>query len=497
MSSPLSPIGWPLAAAALAAGGPEPVDGLGWLVAAVTCSAVGVALVRGRRRAVLVAEAGHELRGPLCAARLALEGVERGDARGGAARGRSRAPARGLARPTISWRRRAACTAATPWSPSTWARSRARPPPAGTRSRAPTAAGLALGGAVRGGRRARATGCASPRRSATSSPTRSSTARGTVSIAVRAEAGAVRVEVADAGPGLPAPVADLVAAGRHRRDRRGHGLAIAEGIARRHGGRLAAAPSAARGAARARAPSPRPDGGHLIARRRVVTRRRRAVVLLGLALVLGALAASDVARREAGLRAQLGPPVEVVVARATLPAGAPPARGRSRPAPRPASLRARRAPRAAGGARRAAARGAVSRHGAITPSLIDAGGPPGAPVRAGERAADVLAVGSPAVVMPGARVDVLVDARGGGRVAGGAELALEDVEVLAAAAAPAGSGGPREDGAARVAATLRVSVRQAVYLAAAQAFARELRLLARAPGDRRRTGTVSVGEGLR
>jgi pilus assembly protein CpaB len=48
-----------------------------------------------------------------------------------------------------------------------------------------------------------------------------------------------------------------------------------------------------------------------------------------------------------------------------------------------------------------------------------------------------------------------------------------------------------------VAATLRVSVRQAVYLAAAQAFARELRLLARAPGDRRRTGTVSVGEGLR
>ena len=43
-----------------------------------------------------------------------------------------------------------------------------------------------------------------------------------------------------------------------------------------------------------------------------------------------------------------------------------------------------------------------------------------------------------------------------------------------------------------VAATLRVTVRQAVYLAAAGSFAREIRLLARAPGDRRREGTVSA-----
>ena len=228
-----------------------------------------------------------------------------------------------------------------------------------------------------------------------------------------------------------------------------------------------------------------------------MTRRRRAVLLLGLAVVLGALAASDVARREAGLRAQLGPPVAVVVARATLPAGRRLRAGdlalrhvprRYAPAERPAL------PEELVGQRLAVP---VSRHSAITPSLIDVGGPPGAPVRAGERAADVLAVGSPAVVMPGARVDVLVTREGEGGSPAGAELALEDVEVLAAAAAPAGSGGPREDGAARVAATLRVSVRQAVYLAAAQAFARELRLLARAPGDRRHTGTVSVGEGLR
>ena len=44
-------------------------------------------------------------------------------------------------------------------------------------------------------------------------------------------------------------------------------------------------------------------------------------------------------------------------------------------------------------------------------------------------------------------------------------------------------------------ATLRVTVRQAVYLTAAQNFAREIRLLARAPGDRRRQGGTSVGAG--
>ena len=49
----------------------------------------------------------------------------------------------------------------------------------------------------------------------------------------------------------------------------------------------------------------------------------------------------------------------------------------------------------------------------------------------------------------------------------------------------------------RVAATLRVSVAQAVYLAAAQSFAREVRLLPRAAGDRGRTGEIAVGPQLR
>jgi pilus assembly protein CpaB len=48
-----------------------------------------------------------------------------------------------------------------------------------------------------------------------------------------------------------------------------------------------------------------------------------------------------------------------------------------------------------------------------------------------------------------------------------------------------------------VALSLRVTLRQAVYLAAAQSFARELRVLPRAIGDRRRVGTgMRVGEGL-
>ena len=52
-----------------------------------------------------------------------------------------------------------------------------------------------------------------------------------------------------------------------------------------------------------------------------MTRRRRAAALLGLALLLGVLAASDVAGREAALRRQLGPTVPVVVVRTPLRAG--------------------------------------------------------------------------------------------------------------------------------------------------------------------------------
>ena len=46
-------------------------------------------------------------------------------------------------------------------------------------------------------------------------------------------------------------------------------------------------------------------------------------------------------------------------------------------------------------------------------------------------------------------------------------------------------------------ASLRVTVRQAVYLAAAQTFARDIRLLPRAAGDAARGAQgMSVGSGL-
>jgi pilus assembly protein CpaB len=224
-----------------------------------------------------------------------------------------------------------------------------------------------------------------------------------------------------------------------------------------------------------------------------VSRRRRAVALLGLALVLGGLAASDVARREAAVRAQLGPAVEVVVARADLAAGRAVGAGDlglRRVPVRYAPVGAATMPETLIGQRLAAP---VERGGYLGAAMVarepDVAGPP---VRRGERAVEVIALGARELVVAGARVDVLVTREDGS--AAGTELALEDVEVLAARAAPPGA---RDDGAERVAATLRVSVRDAVFLAAAQSFARELRLLPRAAGDDGRTGSIVVGQGLR
>jgi pilus assembly protein CpaB len=226
-----------------------------------------------------------------------------------------------------------------------------------------------------------------------------------------------------------------------------------------------------------------------------VSRRRRAFFLLGLALVLGGLAASDVARREAAVRAQLGPPVEVLVARTDLAPGRELRAGdlavRRIPA-RYAPVGAAAVPETLIGRRLAAA---VPRGGPLGPGLLetapDVAGPP---VRRGERAAEVVGLGAPGLVVPGARVDVLVTRDGQGGEVAGTELALEDVEVLAAR--PAGRGAS-DDGSRRVAATLRVTVRDAVYLAAAQSFAREVRLLPRAAGDRERSGRLTVGPELR
>ncbi len=67
--------------------------------------------------------------------------------------------------------------------------------------------------------------------------------RGRIELSAHELGDRVRIEVLDDGPGLPATVAELAARPRAGRGRRGRGLAIAADIARRHGGRLASAPS--------------------------------------------------------------------------------------------------------------------------------------------------------------------------------------------------------------------------------------------------------------
>ena len=221
-----------------------------------------------------------------------------------------------------------------------------------------------------------------------------------------------------------------------------------------------------------------------------MTRRRRALLLGGLALVLGGLAASNVAGREAALERRIGGLVDVVVAREPIAAGA---------RIRASMLAIRRVPRRfAPAGTTGLPQALVGRRTSVdvpadadlTAGMIggDGAGPAGPPVQRGERIANVTALGSPELIVPGSRVDVLVTSEPADGAAGEAVLALEDVEVVAAAAASAGDAAAASKSTAgpRVVASLRVTLRQAVYLAAAQDFARELRLLPRASGDRAR-----------
>ena len=214
-----------------------------------------------------------------------------------------------------------------------------------------------------------------------------------------------------------------------------------------------------------------------------MTRRRRAAALLGLALLLGVLAASDVAGREAALRRQLGPTVRVVVVRSPLKAGQRISRAAlaMREVPeRYAPPGALREPDAAVGQRAAVA---IAQRTDLDAALLavpgaDAG-PPGPALRRGERALDLVAVAAADAVVAGVRVDVLVTSDGRAGAPGTTRLALADVEVLAVRPAPATGAGDVDDGLPRLLATLRVTVRQAVALTAAAAGARQVRLLRR------------------
>jgi pilus assembly protein CpaB len=101
----------------------------------------------------------------------------------------------------------------------------------------------------------------------------------------------------------------------------------------------------------------------------------------------------------------------------------------------------------------------------------------------------------------GTRVDVLVSTEtgaGGGRTV----MALAGVELLQLAETGGGYGDPGGSASTdptstgpTALGTLRVTLRQAIYLTAADNFAREIRLLARPPRDRSPAGAaVSQGQ---
>jgi pilus assembly protein CpaB len=220
----------------------------------------------------------------------------------------------------------------------------------------------------------------------------------------------------------------------------------------------------------------------------VSARRRRGLLLLAVALASGGLAASEVHEQERRAAEQLGPPVDVLVAARELRAGERVRRG---------AVAIRRVPArfvppdvlssAAGvvGARPAVP---VVSGGYLGAGLFEGGegGRGSDGLRRGERAVTVEVAGGAAMasLVPGVRVDVLVSTDGGtGR--GLTTMALGGVELLRL-----GEAGTRSDssGAPTALATLRVSLRQAIYLTAADNFAREIRVLARPPGDHSRAG---------
>jgi pilus assembly protein CpaB len=228
-------------------------------------------------------------------------------------------------------------------------------------------------------------------------------------------------------------------------------------------------------------------------------RRRRGLLLLSLALASGGLAASQVSERERSVEAKIAPLLPVVVASRDIPPDEP---------LRPADMAVERVPArfvppdALGApARLTGARAAVpvAAGAYLTSGLLQGAAAPGeGPLKPGERALELgVAGGGLALATPGSRVDVLVSTQrhdGAGRTF----VALEDVALLdlrpaGGAALPAGE--TMDQPPATALATLRVTARQAVYLAAAESFAHEIRLLARPPGDRRRTGPVAVSEG--
>jgi pilus assembly protein CpaB len=232
----------------------------------------------------------------------------------------------------------------------------------------------------------------------------------------------------------------------------------------------------------------------------VTARRRRGALLLSVALASGGLAASHIHERERRAAERLGPLVDVLVATRDLPADSRMPRdavGLRRVPARFAPPDALSSGSGIVGARTAAP---VAAGGYLTAGLFagpDAGRGNGA-ARRGERAVTVEVAGGAVLagLAQGDRVDVLVstESTAGGRT----QMALAGAELLGMGDAPTG-GYAEADAAARAGptalATLRVTLPQAIYLTAADNFAREIRLLVRPAGDRSRAGgAISQGQ---
>jgi signal transduction histidine kinase len=211
----------------------------GWGLASLLALLLALLQARLARRAAAVARACHELRGPLGAARLALAAMER----------RGEIPAARMAGLDLELRRaglalddlggRAVAQRSEPIAVAELLEEQiavchlvaqalgselvlGTVPPGvhvlGDRVRLAQAIGNLIVNAVQHG-------------------------GGRIELAARRAGEAIRIEVSDDGPGLPAGVVTLAGrrsgAGPH-----GHGLAVAANVARVHGGRLAPAPSA-------------------------------------------------------------------------------------------------------------------------------------------------------------------------------------------------------------------------------------------------------------
>ena len=232
----------------------------GWLALLMWALAASALHLRGRRQLVRVARAGHEVRGPLCTAQLALDGLEpsaRVEAIGLELRRAT------LALDDLSGRRRDAIAAVEigrllsdaehVWralAEAHGATLAVEPGDAlvrGDRLRLTQACANLVANAIEhGGAAIKHDPATIEHGGAAACTTRHDRARRAAAVHVRSSTvdGRVRIEVRDFGPGLPAPLDELVAAARGRRSPRGHGLAIAAAVAERHGGRLVSRPTA-------------------------------------------------------------------------------------------------------------------------------------------------------------------------------------------------------------------------------------------------------------